>query len=236
MGEHDHHRQRMYQRFLAEGCSFGTFAPHNVMEMLLFLARPRIDTNALAHTLIKEFGSFSRAIDAPYEELAALPGVGPSTATALKMIPAFAQFYLEDKVRDVVQLAAPAQVEALLRPRFFAKTEELLYAAYVDNRKMLLRCSQISAGSASTTALNAQKIVYDALGCGATGVYLAHNHPRGLATPSGGDLAATGHIRQALEHMDIQLLDHLIFTEDDVLFFSQSAYRSHLSPQQPSEV
>ncbi len=236
MGEHDHHRQHMYERFLAEDCCFDTFAPHNVMEMLLFLARPRIDTNALAHTLIKEFGSFSRAIDAPYEELAAVPGVGPSTATALKLIPAFAQFYLEDKVRDVVQLASPAQVEALLRPRFFAKTEELLYAAYVDDRKMLLRCSQISTGNSSATALNAQKIVYGALGCGATGVYLAHNHPRGLATPSGGDLAATGHIRQALEHMEIQLLDHLIFTEDDVLFFSQSAYRSHLSPQRRSEV
>ena len=236
MGDHDHHRQRMYERFLKSDCSFDAFAPHNVMEMLLFLAGPRIDTNALAHTLIETFGSFSRAIDAPYEELAAQPGVGPATAAALKTIPAFAQFYLEDKVRDVVQLAAPAQVEALLRPRFFAKTEELLYAAYVDDRKMLLRCSRISAGNSSATALNAQKIVYDALSCGATGVYLAHNHPRGIATPSGGDLAATGHIRQALEHMEIQLLDHLIFTEDDVLFFSQSAYRSHLSPQRRSEV
>lgn len=236
MGEHDHHRQHLYERFRRSDCSFEAFAPHNVMEMLLFLARPRIDTNALAHTLIREFGSFSRAIDAPYDELQAVPGVGPATATALKAIPAFAQYYLEDKVRDQVQLRRPAEVEALLRPRFFAKTAEELYAAYVDDRKMLLRCCRISAGNSSTTALNAQKVVYEALGCGATGVYLAHNHPRGIATPSGGDLAATAHIRAALEHMGIQLLDHLIFTEDDVLFFSQSAYRSHLSAQQASEV
>ena len=55
MGVHDDHRRRVYERFLREGLA--GFEEHNAMEFLLFLARPRGDTNPLAHALIDRFGS-----------------------------------------------------------------------------------------------------------------------------------------------------------------------------------
>lgn len=55
MGEHDGHRSRMKKRFLHYGLS--NFDDHNVLELLLFYAQPRKDTNALAHRLMQTFGS-----------------------------------------------------------------------------------------------------------------------------------------------------------------------------------
>ena len=73
MGEHNQHRQRVYNRFLREGLM--GFEEHNAMEFLLFLAHARGDTNSLAHRVISTFGSLSAALDAPYEELVRVPGI-----------------------------------------------------------------------------------------------------------------------------------------------------------------
>ena len=67
MGIHEGHRQRLLRRFLEEGLEH--FEPHNKLELLLFYAIPRRDTNEIAHRLLKTFGSFSAVLDAPLEEL-----------------------------------------------------------------------------------------------------------------------------------------------------------------------
>lgn len=102
MGVHDDHRRRVYERFLREGLA--GFEEHNAMEFLLFLARPRGDTNPLAHALIDRFGSLSAVLDAPIEELERVPGVGHSSAVVLKFIPQMCAYYLENKTSHKVPL------------------------------------------------------------------------------------------------------------------------------------
>ena len=55
MGLHDGHRQRCKQRFLRAGAE--GFDDHQLLELLLFYAIPRCDTNETAHRLLKRFGS-----------------------------------------------------------------------------------------------------------------------------------------------------------------------------------
>ena len=102
MGVHDDHRRRVYERFLREGLA--GFEEHNAMEFLLFLARPRGDTNPLAHALIDRFGSLSAVLDAPIEELERVPGVGHSSAVVLKIYPADVRILSGEQ--DVPQSAA----------------------------------------------------------------------------------------------------------------------------------
>ena len=91
MGLHDGHRQRLIQRFLEE--DLDNFEPHNVLELLLFYAIPRKDTNELAHVLIDTFGSLKGVFDAPYEELIKVAGIGPNTAALLKLVPSLTRTY-----------------------------------------------------------------------------------------------------------------------------------------------
>lgn len=133
MGEHDQHRQRVYNRFLREGLM--GFEEHNAMEFLLFLAHARGDTNSLAHRVIRTFGSLSAALDAPYEELVQVPGIGPSSAAVLKFIPQMCAYYLENKRDARRPLDSPSAAAEFLMPYFFAKTAEEFYVAALDDRR-----------------------------------------------------------------------------------------------------
>ena len=92
MGLHDGHRKRVIDTFLQNGMD--GMHPHEILEMLLFYAIPRKDTNETAHLLLDTFGSLSAVFDAPYEELLKVNGIGQNTAALLKMIPQLARAYL----------------------------------------------------------------------------------------------------------------------------------------------
>ena len=67
MGLHDGHRKRRKESFLATGLV--GMADHEVLELVLFYAIPRRDTNVIAHRLITEFGSLDAVVNAAPEEL-----------------------------------------------------------------------------------------------------------------------------------------------------------------------
>ena len=67
MGVHDGHRCRMKKRFVRYGLD--NFDDISVLELLLFYAIPRQDTNVLAHRLLDAFGSLSAVFEARYEDL-----------------------------------------------------------------------------------------------------------------------------------------------------------------------
>ena len=78
MGLHDGHRQRMRQQFLSHGPQ--SMADHELLELALFYAIPRRDTNETAHRLLEQFGSLDRVLTAPEQEL---EQVDPETAAKL---------------------------------------------------------------------------------------------------------------------------------------------------------
>ena len=59
MGVHDGHRSRMKERFRGHGLENFNI---NALELLLFYAAPRRDTNGMAHALLERFGSFSAVL------------------------------------------------------------------------------------------------------------------------------------------------------------------------------
>ena len=72
MTTHEGHRQRLRRRFLLEGLD--NFDEVQVLELLLFYAVPRRDTNPIAHGLLERFGSLSGVLEAPVSALAQVPG------------------------------------------------------------------------------------------------------------------------------------------------------------------
>ena len=84
MGLHDGHRQRMRQQFLSHGPQ--SMADHELLELALFYAIPRRDTNETAHRLLEQFGSLDRVLTAPEQELEQVEGVGQNAAVLLRLI------------------------------------------------------------------------------------------------------------------------------------------------------
>lgn len=92
---HVGHRERLKNRFLNEGLD--DFEKHNILELLLFYAIPRVDTNEIAHDLIREFGSLSEVMNANFDDLVKVDRITPNAAVLLKLIPSLARAYLTDK-------------------------------------------------------------------------------------------------------------------------------------------
>ena len=79
MGLHDGHRQRMRQQFISHGPQ--SMADHELLELALFYAIPRRDTNETALRLLEQFGSLDRVLTAPEQELEQVEGDAASNTT-----------------------------------------------------------------------------------------------------------------------------------------------------------
>lgn len=218
--EHDGHRKRLKARFIKSGLD--DFEPHNVLELVLFYGVPRKDTNPIAHRLINRFGSLSAVLDAKPEELMKVDGITENTAVLISMLPAIARKYLEDKVEVVNSVEGFSDVGAYLMPKFVGRTVETVMLASLDNKNRIISCTIVAEGENDKANVSKRKVMEEAMRVGATRVILAHNHPRGFAMPSNEDIFLTEEIYSLLKSVGIDLVDHLIFAEDDFVSLAAS--------------
>ncbi len=212
MGVHDGHRQRKRDQFLAHGLD--SMAEHEALELLLYYAIPRRDTNPIAHELIDRFGSLAGVLAAPWEELAKVPGVGPSAAALIAMVPQLYRRARASAVNEMI-LDSVERIGAFFREQFTAQNREVLYQLCLDAKGRMLCCKMICEGDVGGVTFNVRKIVENALLYNAVMVALAHNHPSGFAVPSDSDIAATREVRDALAAVHVELVDHIIVADDD---------------------
>ena len=205
---HAGHRKRLKARFRADGLD--GFEPHNMLELLLFYAVPRVDTNETAHRLIARFGSFSEVLDAPYEELLRVPGITENAATLLKLVPQLSRVYLEGRRPVGEALDTPRVLGAYFCERFVGRTRECVFLLCLDSSLGAIACEMLCEGSAIAANLDTKRIVERALRHNAARVVLAHNHPRGLASPSNEDILVTSRLKKALALLELELVDHII--------------------------
>ena len=221
MGLHDGHRARKKALFRQSGLD--GFADHEVLELVLYYAIPRRDTNETAHRLLQKFGSLQNVFSAPAEELAKVEGVGENAALLLTLLPAAVRRAGRSGGRERV-LNSVDKCGRYFLELLGGERQEALYEACLDAKGKLLSCKKLAQGSADSAVLSVRQVVENALLCGASGVVLAHNHPSGIALPSESDRAATLWIRDALKPMDIRLLDHIIVADGDFVSMNQSGY------------
>ena len=220
MGVHDGHRKRLKRRFLSEGLD--SFEDHNILELLLFYALPRSDTNEIAHRLLEQFKSLSGVFDAPLEELCKIKGISEHSATLMKLIPRLSSAYHTDKSKDIKIISSTNAAGKFFVPRFYGKQNEEVHVMLLDDKKKVIKCEKVFEGTVNSTPITVKKVVAMAVNSNATGVILAHNHPGGIALPSKSDLRATEKIYRALELINIQLCDHIIVADDDFVSLADS--------------
>ena len=222
MNEHQGHRHRLRERFLREGLD--GFADHNVLELLLFYALPKQDTNLLAHQLIDAFGSLDGVFDASPEALMKVKGVGENVAALIHLMPEAARRYSIAKDGACRVLPDSTAAGRYLLPRFLNCQDEVMYMVCLDAKLAVLDCREINRGNTVSVGVNIRRIVQIALEKNATYVVLAHNHTSGLALPSSEDVAATLRVRQILAQVDVTLSDHIVVAGGDFVSMADSGY------------
>ena len=223
MSIHKDHRQRVRERYLKEGLD--GFSEVQVLELLLFYVIPRQDTNPIAHRLIDRFGSLHQVLEAPVEELEKVEGIGPNAALLLSLITAVARVYAVNRTEKQKILRTIEDCGEYLKSFFIGRRSEMVYLLCLDAKCKVLGCREIGEGSVNSANVPIRRIVETALGLNATSVVLAHNHPSGIALPSGEDVLTTHRVAAALSTVDIVLVDHIIVADDDYVSMVQSGHR-----------
>lgn len=205
---HENHRDRLKNRFLAEGLD--AFEPHNILELLLFYSIPQKDTNEIAHALIERFGSLSEVFDAPFDELIETPGIKSHSATLLKLIPALSRRYMLDKNHGDEPLSSMDKIGTYLVDKYFGINVETVYLLMLDNKYGVIDCVKLHEGSVNSAAITLRRLMELALYRRASMVVLAHNHPSGVPIPSSDDIFTTREIKRAFDIMEIKMLGHIL--------------------------
>lgn len=220
MSVHDGHRERVKERFREQGLD--GFNDINALELLLYYAIPRRDTNELAHELLKTFGSLDEVLNASEQELCAVPGMGVNAACLLRLVPQMMRKSAISRTKDMKQIPNARAAGRYLIPRFMNERVESALLLSLDAQKRLIACDEVGRGVPNATEVSIRRIVELALKRRASSVILAHNHPDGELKPSRDDDRMTGLAAQALEAVHITLDDHIIVSGDQYLSYRET--------------
>ena len=220
MSIHIGHRQRLKERFRAEGLDH--FGERHVLELLLFYAIPQRDTAPLAQELLDHFGSLSQVLDASAAELEKVKGVGTNVSTLLTLITQIGRYYLVQRTSNITILNTTELCGQYLMQHFHGRRNETVFVLCLDAKCKVLCCKEVGEGSVNSANIPIRRIVEIALSVNATTVILAHNHPSGLAIPSHEDILTTKRVAMALDTVEICLADHIVVADDDFVSLAQS--------------
>ena len=220
MGVHDGHRDRLRQKFAEHGLD--PFADHEILELLLFYAIARRDTNTIAHQLLKRFDSLEGVLSAAPESLCQVEGIGEQTALFLRLMGQLQRRLRLKEERAPAILNSTQAVGDYFMKRFDCEQLEVLYQVCLDAKGKVLKCCRLSEGTSAAADVNIRRVVEYALRYNATAVILAHNHPSGVALPSREDIVATAQIESALGAIGVTLVDHIIVADGDFVSMAEN--------------
>lgn len=218
---HEGHRSRLRKKFLLNGTD--AMEEHEILELMLYYAIPRKDTNPISHRLLSKFGSISAVLDASVENLKQ-EGLSENSAIYLSLIPQICRVYMDDKFRNYDKIVTDDNIADKIKYKFIGRNYEAVVLMLLDSKNKEVFCGVISKGSIASNEIYIRKIVELAIIYNARAAVIAHNHPSGIALPSGEDMVATKRTFESLKLINVYLMDHIIVADDDCISLRQSGF------------
>ncbi len=207
---HQGHRKRMKDSMLEHGLD--GLNDHQVLEMLLFYAVPKVDTNPIAHRLVERFGSLRGVLEADYKDLCSVNGIGENAASLVKFAQQLSGRYLRASSfeEDSQRFGDTDALRRYYEGVFLGVRDEQIRAMLVDDSLFMIKEQMIIEGTVGKAEFSARKFADFVIKNNSNRVVLAHNHPNGTPMPSKEDLIATKELNELLSRLEISLLDHII--------------------------
>lgn len=219
---HAGHRQRMREEVIKQN-NFDALADNRLLELLLFGAIPRKDTNVIAHDLLEAFGNISGVLDAEVHDLAAVKGMTQNAAILIKTVLPLSRRYQENKFKEGYKFASIDEMGAFLIKKHLGQKNETLVITSLDSVGKFIACDVVSQGLNDSVDISFRSIAAVVLKRNADCVILSHNHNTDTALPSSTDIEMTIELRKSLEPLGIRVLDHIIVSGNDYISMRQTA-------------
>lgn len=166
-------------------------------------------------------GSLVQLSRIPVDRLRAQRGLGGT-----KVLPVIAalelgrRFMAEESRQEKIPVIAPAQVYIMMKPELKGLETEKCWVIYLNAAKYVISKECVSSGGLNATIMDCKRIVASALDRKAQALVLVHNHPSGNPRPGSEDIRQTAALRAALKPFSIELVDHVVFSDDSYYSFA----------------
>lgn len=208
---HTGHRQRLRERFLSAGA--GALADYELLEMVLFPAKPQGDVKPLAKKLLAHFGSYADVLNATPEELKAVEGIGDAAVGAIKLVRAAAERLLQAEMKTRPMINSWTTLLDYCRMAMAHLKTEQFRILFLNAKNELMLDEVQQQGTVDHTPVYPREVVKRALELGASAIILVHNHPSGDPKPSQADIEITKQIVAACTPLGLLVHDHLVMGE-----------------------
>jgi DNA repair protein RadC len=201
------HRARLRKRLLDAGPA--GFHDYELIEYLLALTIPRIDTKPLAKRLIHDFGGIGPLLSASADALRR-ESLSDATIGALKIAEATALRLLESRVEGQPVLSSWEALGDYLQAAMGHRRTEEVRILFLNAKNMLIANEALWQGSVDEASVHVREVIARAIALGATALIIVHNHPSGDPSPSQQDIRLTRDLVDAGRHMKVTVHDHVI--------------------------
>lgn len=180
-----------------------------------------------AQKLLTKFGSLNAILEASFEELTSVKGIGTAKACQLIALFSIAKKYHRDKIEkeklrlDKDGITCPEDAIELLKNSLPSDNKEYFYVLSFDVRNRLIGYDRISEGSLSASVVHPRETFESAIKKHAARIIVAHNHPSGDTSPSKEDINITKRLFDAGKILGIELIDHIIFSKTSYFSFKE---------------
>ena len=211
--------ERPREKLLSRGCAALSDA-----ELLAIFLRTGINGKTavdLARELLLRYQGLRKLLELDLKELSRNPGIGISKYTQFQAALELGRRYLESSLQRDIALASPADTRNYLKARLRAYPQEVFACLFLDNRHRVIGFEELFTGTIDGASVHPREVVRRALHHNAAALIFAHNHPSGVAEPSQADRQITLRLKNAMELIDVRVLDHIVVGDAEVVSFAE---------------
>ncbi|QFY88567.1 DNA repair protein RadC [Magnetovirga frankeli] len=214
--------ERPREKLLREGAA--SLSDAELLAIFLRIGVPGKTAVDLARELLEEFGGLRGLLLADEQRFCQCHGLGTAKYSQLQAVIEMSRRHLQETLKRGDALESPDSVRRYLQTQLRDAPSEVFVALFLDSRHRVIRYEELFHGTIDGASVHPREVVRKALAHNAAALIVAHNHPSGVAEPSQADRNITQRLRQALELVDVRLLDHMIIGDGEVRSLAELGY------------
>lgn len=175
----------------------------------------------LARELLQEYGGLRPLLEASQSDFCKGLGLGSAKYAQLQAVLEMGRRHLSATMKEGDLLTSPDLVRNYLSAQLRHQPHEIFAVLFLDNQHRLIAYDELFYGTIDGASVYPREVVKKALARNSSAVILAHNHPSGIAEPSQADQRITQRLQDALNLVDIRVIDHMVVGDKEVISFAE---------------
>jgi DNA repair protein RadC len=211
--------ERPREKLLAQGPA--SLSDAELLAIFLRTGTAGMSAVELARSAQSHFGGIRNLLTASLQEFSTHSGLGPAKFAQLQAALELARRHLLETLDRNIIFDSAINVRSYLQLELRDREQEIFHALFLDGRHRLICAESLFYGTINSATVHVREVVKRCLQLNAAALIIAHNHPSGVPEPSQSDIRLTQRLNEALQLVDIKLLDHFVVGDGEAISLAE---------------